>query len=867
MPDDHSKSVPPLPIPNRTVKRFCADDSAATSVKVGYRQASYLEKPPSGDPEIRTAIRALDAAVGEMLQLQGDLPVILHDVADADVVAELERGRQFLAIIFIQAGQQVNADARFVVNPLLAVVLEAEHRSEAHVPQAFLLAWDVAVLVLAPVTGTRFPVSAQVGAVRLEPLLVPILGGAQADHALFRCGPCTVVVTRSGAELSMRITFLGIGLMGEPMARRLLAAGQDLTVWNRTAAKAEALAEAGARPVVQLADAVRDAGIVISMLEAGPVVAQVLHDALPALTPGTLWVDMSSTRQAEAQAFDALLQANGCRFVDAPVSGGVGGAAAGTLAIMAGGSVDDFEQLMPVLAALGRATLVGPAGSGQVAKLCNQMIVGATIHIVAEALLLAQAAGADPAAMRAALRGDDPAERPAQHPGCGGCRRRGAAGDGAGDGTIRNAGRDDAAGGSFRRAGRAGRAESRRAGGARPEPDLTCQRQALLHHLDPETGADRQQVVVEVVAAVVQHARTQAVAAIAVIAFAVADEHIAAGLGLQEVRKIFRAHGGLHVVVHLVGAQHLFHHFHGKAGFGRMVDQRRVVAAEAEFHLGAKRGRRVLRNLSHALLDHVQHRHRKGAHRAHHPGFVGDHIGGAARVDLGNRQHGRIERTFLPADDGLPALRDLHRHHHRVDALVRLRRMAALALDGEVELVTGRHHRARHHTHVAGGNAGPVMHAVDGVHRALLEQAVFDHAPGAGTAFFGRLENQVHRAIEVAMLSQVFCCAEQHGRMAVMAARVHLAGMARRVLERVHFLHGQGIHVGAQADGARGRAVLDDADDAGHAQAADDGDAPRRQFFGDHVGRALFFVAKFWMGVQVAADLLYFGLKRNDGLN
>lgn len=193
--------------------------------------------------------------------------------------------------------------------------------------------------------------------------------------------------------------------MGEPMARRLLAAGQDLTVWNRTAAKAEALAEAGARPVVQLADAVRDAGIVISMLEAGPVVAQVLHDALPALTPGTLWVDMSSTRQAEAQAFDALLQANGCRFVDAPVSGGVGGAAAGMLAIMAGGSVDDFEQLMPVLAALGRATLVGPAGSGQVAKLCNQMIVGATIHIVAEALLLAQAAGADPAAMRAALRG------------------------------------------------------------------------------------------------------------------------------------------------------------------------------------------------------------------------------------------------------------------------------------------------------------------------------------------------------------------------------------------------------------------------------------------------------------------------------
>lgn len=87
------------------------------------------------------------------------------------------------------------------------------------------------------------------------------------------------------------------------------------------------------------------------------------------------------------------------------MSGGVGGAAAGTLAIMAGGDAADFAEVEPVLTAMGRATLVGPAGSGQVAKLCNQLIVGATINIVAEAMLLAQAAGADPAAMRAAIRG------------------------------------------------------------------------------------------------------------------------------------------------------------------------------------------------------------------------------------------------------------------------------------------------------------------------------------------------------------------------------------------------------------------------------------------------------------------------------
>lgn len=205
--------------------------------------------------------------------------------------------------------------------------------------------------------------------------------------------------------MSTHITFLGTGLMGEPMIRRLLAAGFSVTVWNRTYAKAQSLEVAGARAQHELAAAVDGAAIVISMLEAGPIVSHVLQQALPVLAPGALWVDMSSTQQAEAQGFHALLQGQGNRFVDAPVSGGVGGAAAGTLAIMAGGSIDDFEQLAPVFAAMGRATLVGPAGSGQVAKLCNQLIVGATINIVAEAMLLAQAAGADPAAMRAAIRG------------------------------------------------------------------------------------------------------------------------------------------------------------------------------------------------------------------------------------------------------------------------------------------------------------------------------------------------------------------------------------------------------------------------------------------------------------------------------
>ncbi|MBV8665608.1 MAG: NAD(P)-dependent oxidoreductase [Burkholderiaceae bacterium] len=202
-----------------------------------------------------------------------------------------------------------------------------------------------------------------------------------------------------------KIAFLGIGLMGKPMATRLLAAGYALTAWNRSRAKAEALTALGASIAASPAQAAGDADIVITMLDAGPVVADVMRQALPGLRPGTLVVDMSSTRQAEAQQMHGWLVQHGIRFLDAPVSGGVRGAEAGELAIMAGGTQADFDQAEPILRAMGRATLVGSAGCGQLAKLCNQLIVGGTINIVAEALLLARAGGADPAAVRAAIRG------------------------------------------------------------------------------------------------------------------------------------------------------------------------------------------------------------------------------------------------------------------------------------------------------------------------------------------------------------------------------------------------------------------------------------------------------------------------------
>jgi 2-hydroxy-3-oxopropionate reductase len=204
-----------------------------------------------------------------------------------------------------------------------------------------------------------------------------------------------------------RIAFLGIGLMGGPQARRLLGAGFALTAWNRTRAKAETLASLGATVADYAAAAAKDADIVVTMLENGVAVGDVLFNqgVAAALKKGALVIDMSSIKPREAREHAAQLEALGCRHLDAPVSGGTGGAEQGTLAIMAGGNEADFSAAEAVFKPMGRALRVGPHGAGQLAKLANQMIVGITIGAVSEALQLAAAGGADPALVREAIRG------------------------------------------------------------------------------------------------------------------------------------------------------------------------------------------------------------------------------------------------------------------------------------------------------------------------------------------------------------------------------------------------------------------------------------------------------------------------------
>lgn len=215
-----------------------------------------------------------------------------------------------------------------------------------------------------------------------------------------------------------RIGFIGIGLMGLPMCRRLLAAGHPLTVWNRSPDKCAPLVAAGATLAASPAALTREADVIMTCLADTAAVEDVFHraDGIAAtLAPGKTVVDFSSIAPAATRALAAAAQARGAAWVDAPVSGGVVGAEAGSLVIMAGGEAAALEPLRPLLAALAqRVTHMGPSGAGQVTKVCNQLIVAANAVLIAEAVALAEKAGVDASRLAPALAGGFADSRPFQ---------------------------------------------------------------------------------------------------------------------------------------------------------------------------------------------------------------------------------------------------------------------------------------------------------------------------------------------------------------------------------------------------------------------------------------------------------------------
>ena len=205
------------------------------------------------------------------------------------------------------------------------------------------------------------------------------------------------------------VGFVGLGIMGRPMARNLLKAGFSLAVHSRSPGPVDELAVAGAEPRTSPAEVAAAAEVVITMLPDTSDVELVLfgeEGVSSRIRPGSLVVDMSTIDPLATRHFAEKLSDSGAGLVDAPVSGGEKGAVEGTLSIMVGGSEADVARAMPLLRAMGSTVVhVGDCGAGQVAKACNQLVVASTIQAVAEALALAERAGVDPRRVREALLG------------------------------------------------------------------------------------------------------------------------------------------------------------------------------------------------------------------------------------------------------------------------------------------------------------------------------------------------------------------------------------------------------------------------------------------------------------------------------
>jgi 2-hydroxy-3-oxopropionate reductase len=215
--------------------------------------------------------------------------------------------------------------------------------------------------------------------------------------------------------MATTIGFIGLGVMGAPMARNLLAAGHEVVAWNRSAAPLEALVEAGARAGVGPAAVAAEAEILVTILSDDKAVRAVLggpEGAIAAAPTGALVIEMSTVSPALVRELAAEATARGVDFLDAPVSGGDVGAQQGTLSIMVGGEAAAVERARPVFEVLGsRVTHVGAAGAGQIAKACNQVLVAVIFGGLAEALVLGSKLGADPARVLDAVGGGMAANR------------------------------------------------------------------------------------------------------------------------------------------------------------------------------------------------------------------------------------------------------------------------------------------------------------------------------------------------------------------------------------------------------------------------------------------------------------------------
>ena len=202
----------------------------------------------------------------------------------------------------------------------------------------------------------------------------------------------------------IKVGFVGLGLMGLPMAKNILKKKYRLVVWNRSTKNFKKIQKLGAKICQNLINLPNKCEVIIMMLANDDACLEISKVLNKNLKKGQILIDMSSTKKKTAIEIEKKVKSNKGYFLDAPVSGGTTGAQTGKLAIMVGGEKKIFKKIKNLLESMGTATYVGDTGSGQVAKLANQAIVGITIGAVSEALILSEAAGADPKAVREAIK-------------------------------------------------------------------------------------------------------------------------------------------------------------------------------------------------------------------------------------------------------------------------------------------------------------------------------------------------------------------------------------------------------------------------------------------------------------------------------
>ena len=202
----------------------------------------------------------------------------------------------------------------------------------------------------------------------------------------------------------IKVGFIGLGLMGLPMVKNILKKKYPLIAWSRSKKNYKKIQKLGAKTCQNLIDLPAKCQVIIMMLVDDKVCMQISNKLKNKLKKGQILIDMSSTKKKTAIKIEKNISPNKAHFLDAPVSGGTVGAEKGILAIMAGGKKRIFNKVKNLLNTMGKVTYVGKTGSGQVAKLANQAIVGITIGAVSEALILSKAAGANPRAVREAIK-------------------------------------------------------------------------------------------------------------------------------------------------------------------------------------------------------------------------------------------------------------------------------------------------------------------------------------------------------------------------------------------------------------------------------------------------------------------------------